>query len=138
MRFGKWTVVGEAGRNVQSRRYVMVVCDCGTYKKIRFDKLLSGRSRSCGCMRSELLTTHGHCQNYERTPTYISWFCMIQRCYNPNRDYFHRYGGRGIRVCKRWHTFKNFLADLGERPEGAMLGRINHSSDYKPSNVRWE
>lgn len=69
-----------------------------------------------------------------------SWQCMIQRCTNPKTDGYHYYGGRGIRVCERWLAkggFINFLADMGSRPEGVTLDRINCDGDYEPSNCRW-
>jgi hypothetical protein len=84
------------------------------------------------------LVTHGHGSVKEgRTPTYTSWENMIQRCTNPNSRVWKYYGGRGITVCERWREFKNFLADMGERPEGMTLDRINNDGNYEPGNVRW-
>ena len=72
------------------------------------------------------------------TPTYITWQHMLQRCNNPKHHAWARYGGRGVSVCHRWHTFENFLADMGERPNGKTLDRFpNNDGNYEPSNCRW-
>ena len=71
------------------------------------------------------------------TPTYTSWKGMRRRCYDPNNPAYPRYGGRGITVCERWSLFWNFLADMGERPEGLTLDRINNEGNYEPGNCRW-
>lgn len=80
---------------------------------------------------------HGHASG-KRTPTFSAWSDMIRRCEKPNSQVFSRYGARGITVCASWHTFSNFLRDMGERPaRGLSLDRINNKGNYEPGNCRW-
>lgn len=79
--------------------------------------------------------THG--MSLQSSGLYRVWGNIKQRCTNPNNPAYHNYGGRGITLCKRWHKFENFLADLGAQPEGMTLDRINNDKGYAPNNVRW-
>jgi hypothetical protein len=81
---------------------------------------------------------HGHTPgNGKPSPTYSSWRAMRRRCNEPTNRKFHRYGAKGIRVCKRWCSFVSFLADMGERPLGKTLGRFRDKGNYTPSNCTW-
>lgn len=82
-------------------------------------------------------TNPSYAHGMSRSRTYKSWQCMKDRCLNPKSEKWDRYGGRGIRVCKRWLKFENFLADMGERPEGTTLDRKNNNGNYGPGNCRW-
>lgn len=82
-------------------------------------------------------TAHGHCVGRKRTPTYYSWRAMRKRCKNPREWNYQYYGALGIRVCARWDRFASFLEDMGERPKGCTLDRVDAYGDYEPANCRW-
>ncbi len=83
------------------------------------------------------MTTHGHTSGGKWSPTYMSWKSMHDRCERPKCNDYHRYGGAGISVCKRWAMFENFLKDMGERPAGMVLDRMDNEGNYEPGNCRW-
>lgn len=141
--YGRLTVKGldiELSKRAQSAR-VVVECTCGTVKTVVLDSLKRGQILSCGCYNRELAAkvgksklTHG----LSKTPEYQTWIRMKGRCYNKNNLDYPEYGGRGIVVCDRWkNSFENFLEDMGLRPPGLELDRINPDHNYSPENCRW-
>jgi hypothetical protein len=133
-RFGRLVVIEHAGSSRQGARLWRCNCDCGKEVIIRADNLRN--AKSCGCTRGRG-PTHGHAQNGRRTATYNAWKDMLTRCNCKTNKRYADYGGRGIQVCERWQKFTNFLADMGKRPDGMSLDRINNSLGYSPHNCRW-
>lgn len=137
-RFGRVTALARAAASGGSNTRWRCLCDCGRRFTAQRGNLRRGVTLSCGCMRIEMQTIHGHASDGDTSRTYVSWRHMIARCTNPRNDSYIDYGGRGIKVCEHWRSFANFLADMGERPPGLTLDRFpNRDGNYEPGNCRW-
>ena len=141
-RFGRLVVDSFSGIGPTGGATFLCFCDCGSVLRVvgsQFTK--NPPQQSCGCIsreiRSQRFLIHGHARKGKISREWWSWRSMMRRCYSPENASYHLYGGRGIRVCRRWHQFSNFLADMGRRPPGKTLDRRSNDGHYTPDNCRW-
>lgn len=135
-RFGRLVVEMRSGTS-RGQAVWQCLCDCGTHKNIVGYTLRRGLSQSCGCLQKDrtraVKTKHGG----RKSALYKQWHAMIDRCHSPANPAFKDYGARGIEVCARWRDFGKFRDDMGERPAGMSIDRIDNSKGYEPGNCVW-
>lgn len=134
-KYGRLTVTGE-GNRINGRIAFLCNCECGNTKMVMRQSLISGGSKSCGCIKKKYNHPYGYSEK-----TYKLWHTMIRRCYNKKTNGFSSYGAKGITVCDNWmgiNGFVNFMSDMSERPtELHSIDRIDNEQGYSSNNCRW-
>lgn len=138
--FSKLTVLDYAGSDAKQQTLFVCQCECGDQITTAGRALKSKQTQSCGCLRVEKgreagLRSKGH--DLVGSPTYESWRAMKRRCLNSRERSYRWYGEQGVTVCDKWMRFEGFVVDMGERPEGKTLDRINPFGNYEKDNCRW-
>jgi hypothetical protein len=132
--FGALLVLSRAPNT--SRTSWFCKCKCGKITQVIGQNLMRGFTASCGSFECKH-GSHGHCRGGVESTEYNTWRSMFKRCRDKNHPNYKNYGGRGIKICKRWQKFESFIADMGKKPDGCVIDRINFNGDYEPNNCRW-
>ena len=132
-KFGRLTVIKVVSKNKHRQYKWECQCDCGNISKVISSQLRNGHTKSCGCLHKDKITTHDKWQ----IPEYNVWASIKNRCLNKKDIAYRNWGGRGITVCYRWLKFENFFEDMGKRPKGLQIDRINNDGNYCKENCKW-
>lgn len=136
-KFGRLTAISY-DKYMNKKSYWNCICDCGNTVSVRVQSLTSGKTSSCGCLKSELTLQRTIKHGMAYANEYKIWCLMKARCYNRRSPEYHRYGGRGIFVSDEWrNSFSAFYRDMGDRPEGYSIERIDNDKGYSKENCKW-
>lgn len=138
-KFGRLTVLSQAGSNDEGKALWTCVCDCGNTVTVIGKALRSRTTKSCGCWKRQHTSDRFKKHGMVGTPEYKAWKAAKDRCFNPNNNHYEYYGARGVTMCDEWaNSFEAFYAYVGPRPPGTSLDRFpDNTGNYEPNNVRW-